>query len=88
MQFLIMEQSCGPLAVEMIPGKNCDISTNLAKRASAQSGACAELQFPDYGTELWSTGSRNGSKKALRFQHLSCQESESSIWRIRRGEVS
>jgi hypothetical protein len=50
--FLIMEQSSGPLAVEMIPGKHCNFSTYLAKRGRAQSGACAEEQFPDYGTEL------------------------------------
>jgi hypothetical protein len=50
--FLIMEQSCGPLAVENLPGNHCDICTYLAKRARAQSSACAEVQFPDYGTEL------------------------------------
>jgi hypothetical protein len=50
--FLIMDQRCGPLAVEMVPGKHCDFSNCLAKRARAQSGACAEEQFPDYGTEL------------------------------------
>jgi hypothetical protein len=48
--FLIMEECCGPLAVEVIQGKHCDCSTYLAKRARAQSGACAEVQFPDYGT--------------------------------------
>jgi hypothetical protein len=63
--FLIMEQCCGPLAVEMVPGKHCDFSTYLAKRARAQSGACAQVQFPDYGTELWSLCSRNCSRKAL-----------------------
>jgi hypothetical protein len=46
--FLIMEESSCPLAVEMVPGKHCDFSTYLAKRARAQSGACAEVQFPDY----------------------------------------
>jgi hypothetical protein len=98
------------LAVEMIPGKHCDFSTYLAKSANTQSGACAEVQFNDYGTELWSPGSRNVScaevnfndygtelwspgsrnvsKKALRFQHLSCQGSESSIWGMCRGAVS
>jgi hypothetical protein len=25
--FLIMEQCCGPLAVELFPGKHCDFST-------------------------------------------------------------
>jgi hypothetical protein len=50
--FQIMEQICGPLAVEMIPRIQCDFSTYLAKSARAQSGACAEVQFPDYGTEL------------------------------------
>jgi hypothetical protein len=70
--FLIMEQSCGPLSVEIVPGKHCDFSTYLAKRARTQSGVCAEVQFPDYRTVLWSHGSRNISRKALRFQHLSC----------------
>jgi hypothetical protein len=125
-----MEQSSGPLAVGMVPGKHCDFSTYLAKKAGVQSGACAELHFPDYGTVLWSPGSRNFfwkhcvfgtylakrardqyytcaevkfpdygtvfwapgirnySRKALRFQHLSCQESESSFWRMRRDVVS
>jgi hypothetical protein len=50
--FLIMEQSCCPLAVEIFPGKHWDFSTSLAQRARAQSGACTEVQFPDYGTEL------------------------------------
>jgi hypothetical protein len=50
--FLIMEQRCGPLAVEMVPGKPYDFSIYLAKRARAQLGACAEIQFPHYGTEL------------------------------------
>jgi hypothetical protein len=53
-----MEQSCGPLEVEIFPEEHCDFSTYLAKRAGAQSGACAEVQFPDYGTVLWSPGSR------------------------------
>jgi hypothetical protein len=47
-----MKQSCGPLAVEIVPEEHCDFSTYLAKRAKAQSGACAEVQFPDYGTVL------------------------------------
>jgi hypothetical protein len=58
-----MEQCCGPLAVEMIPGKHFDFSTYHTKRARAHSGACTELQFPDYGTLLWSPGSRNVSRK-------------------------
>jgi hypothetical protein len=128
--FLIMEQSCGPLAVGIVPGnhynfstylamragaqsgayaevqfivygrvlwypgcrnnsrKHCDFSTYLTKRVTAQSGACAYVQFPDYGTVLWSPGCRNDSRKALRFQHLSCQESESAVWHMRRGVVS
>jgi hypothetical protein len=86
--FLIMELCCGPLAVEMIPGKHCYFSTYLAKRARAQSGACAEEQFPDYGTVLWASGSRNYSRKALQFDHISCQQSESSVWRMRRGAIS
>jgi hypothetical protein len=48
--FLIMEQCYGPMAVEIFPEKHCDFSTYLAKRARAQSGACAEVKFPDYGT--------------------------------------
>jgi hypothetical protein len=54
-----MEQRCGPLAVEIVQGKHCDFGTYLAKRARAQSGTCAELQFPDYGTELWSPAVEN-----------------------------
>jgi hypothetical protein len=45
--FLIMEQCCGPLAVEIIPGKHCDFSTSLAKIANAESGVCAEVKFSD-----------------------------------------
>jgi hypothetical protein len=85
--FLIIEQCCLVLAVEMFPGKPCDFSNYLAKRARAQSGACAEVQFPDYRTVLWSIGSRDGCRKALQFQLLSCQFSESSVWRMRRGSV-
>jgi hypothetical protein len=62
-----MEQSCVPLAVEIFPGKHCDFSTYLAKRARAQCGACAEVQFTDYGTVQWSHGSRNGSRKHCDF---------------------
>jgi hypothetical protein len=47
-----MEQCFGPLAVENIPGKHSDFSTYLAKRARAQSGACAEVLCPYYGIEL------------------------------------
>jgi hypothetical protein len=86
--FLIMEQSCSPLAVEIVLGKHCIFSTYLAKRAIVQSGACAEEQIPDYGRDLWSSGSRICSRKVLRFQHLSCQENESSVWSMRRGEFS
>jgi hypothetical protein len=86
--FLIMEQRCCPVAVESVPGKHCSFSTYLAKRARAQSGASAEVQVPDYGTELWSPGSRICSRKALQFQHLSCQESKSSVWSMRTGAVS
>jgi hypothetical protein len=71
--FLIMEQCCGPLVVEMIPGEHYDFSTSLAKRARVQSGACAELKLPEYGTEFCSRGNRNDSRKALIFRHLSCQ---------------
>jgi hypothetical protein len=54
--FLIMEQISRPLTVEIVPEKHCDFSTNLAKTATAQSGACAEVHFPDYGRVLWSPG--------------------------------
>jgi hypothetical protein len=68
--------------------KHCGFSTYLAKRATAMSGACAEVEFPDYGAEMWSLGTINCSRIALRFQQLSYQESESSDWRMRRGAVS
>jgi hypothetical protein len=48
----------------MVARKHCYFSTYLAKRARAQLGTCAEVQFPDYGTLLWSLVSRNGSRKA------------------------
>jgi hypothetical protein len=64
-----MENNSGHLTVEKVPGKHCDYSTYLAKRARDQSGACAEVQFPHYGTELWSPGRRNFSRKALPFQN-------------------
>jgi hypothetical protein len=86
--FLIVEQCCEPLAVEIIPGNHCDFSTYLAKRATARSGVCAVLQFPDYGTLLWYPGSRNCFRKALRFQNLSCPESESSVRSMRICAVS
>jgi hypothetical protein len=86
--FLIMEQCFGPLAVEMVQGKHCDFSTNLVKRARAHSVVCAEVQFPDYLTVLWVLGSRNCSRKAMQFQHLSCQVSECSVWRMCRCAIS
>jgi hypothetical protein len=55
------------LAVEIIPGKHCDFSNILGKRASAQSGACAEVQFPDYGTVFWSPDSRIYTRKLCVF---------------------
>jgi hypothetical protein len=58
-----MKQCCGPLSLEIIPEKHCDFSTYLTKRARAQCGACAEVQFPDYGTVLGAHGSRNNSRK-------------------------
>jgi hypothetical protein len=69
--FLIMEQCCGPLAVEIVPGKHCYISTYLTKIARAQSGTCAEVQIRDYGTFLWSPGSRNCSIKAGKHSDFS-----------------
>jgi hypothetical protein len=85
--FLIMEQSFVPLAIKCFPRKHCDFRTYLAERARAHSGVCAEVKF-DYGTVLWSAVSRNVSRKALRFQQLSCQEREWSVWSMRRGAVS
>jgi hypothetical protein len=55
------------MAVEIVPGKHCDFSPYLAKRARAQSGACTEVHFPDYETLLWSPGSRNSSRKYCVF---------------------
>jgi hypothetical protein len=79
-----MEQRCGPLAVEIVPGKYCYFNTYLDKRARAQSGACAELQFPEFKTELWSHGSRifpemlcdfsNSLAKGARAQSGACAE--------------
>jgi hypothetical protein len=57
-----MEQSSGPFAIEIVLKKHFDFSTYLAKGARAQSGAFAEEQFPDYGTVLWSPGSRKCSR--------------------------
>jgi hypothetical protein len=74
-----MVESCCPLAVEIVQGKHCDFRNYLAKRVRAQFGAFAEVQFPEYGTVLLARGSRNVSRKALRFQHLSCQERELSL---------
>jgi hypothetical protein len=83
-----MEQSCGPRAVEIVAGKHCDFNIYLVKSATAQSGACAEVQLPANGTVLWAPGSSNDSRKSLRLQHLSYQESDSSVCRIRRAAVS
>jgi hypothetical protein len=47
-----------PLALELFPGKHCNISIYLAKRPRAQTFACTEVQFSDYGTVLWAPGSR------------------------------
>ncbi|PNF31828.1 hypothetical protein B7P43_G09258 [Cryptotermes secundus] len=33
---LVMDECCGPLAIEIVPGKHCDFSTYLAKRARAK----------------------------------------------------
>jgi hypothetical protein len=43
-----------PWQEKLLPGKHCDFSTYLATRARTQSGSCGEVQYPDYGTELWS----------------------------------
>jgi hypothetical protein len=83
-----MEQCCGTISVEIIPGKHCDFSTYLERRARAQSGTCAEVEFPNYGTDFWALVNRNFSRKALRFQHLSCQESENSLWSMPKVAVS
>jgi hypothetical protein len=39
------------LAVEMFPGNHLHFNNYLAKSARAQSGACAKVDFSDYGTE-------------------------------------
>jgi hypothetical protein len=62
-----MEECFCTVAVEIVQGKHCDFSNYLAKRAGYQSGAYAEVQFPDYGTVLWSPGSRNDSRKHFDF---------------------
>jgi hypothetical protein len=69
--FLITEQCCGPQSLEIFPQKHCYFCTSLAKGARALSGACAEGQFPDYGTVLWSPGSRNGSRKSGKHSDFS-----------------
>jgi hypothetical protein len=45
-----MEQSCGPLSVEIVPGMHCDSAPILPREREYKSVACAEVQFPDYGT--------------------------------------
>jgi hypothetical protein len=60
----------------------------LQRERELKTGALAEVNFPDYGTVLWSSGSRNILKKALRLQHLSCQKCENSGWRMRIGAIS
>jgi hypothetical protein len=82
-----MEQSCCLLSVEIVPGKHCDFSIYLAKSVGAQSGACAEVNYPDYGTVLWSPGSRNCSRKHFDFSTY-LKESEISVWRMRRDAAS
>jgi hypothetical protein len=85
-----MEQCFGHLRVEIFPEKHCDFSTYLAKSARAKSGAFGEWEFEVYGQELWSQCGRMGSRetKSLQLHHLSYQESESSVSRMRRGAVS
>jgi hypothetical protein len=85
---LNMEQFCEPLNVEIIPGKHCDFSTYLAKRARAQSGACAEVQIPDHGTVLWAHVSRKKIQEITAISaHILPSERELS-WSMRRGAVS
>jgi hypothetical protein len=74
-------------AVEIFPGKHCDFSTYVAKRARAQSFAFAEVQFPDYGTVLLSLGSRNCSRKHFDFSSYLAKR-ENSVWSMCRGAVS
>jgi hypothetical protein len=83
-----MEQISGPLAVEIVPRKHCDFSTYLAKRATAQSGAFSEVHFPDYGTELWSPGSRKKFQGSTVISAPILQKSEVSLWRMHRGAIS
>jgi hypothetical protein len=40
-----MEECCGPLAVEIFPGENCDYNINLAKSARAQSEHAQRCSF-------------------------------------------
>jgi hypothetical protein len=77
--FLIIKECFGPKAVEIILGKHCDFSTYLAKRTRGQSGACAEVQDPDYGTELWSPCSRHCSRKHFDFSTYLEREREISL---------
>jgi hypothetical protein len=48
-------------------GKHCDFSTYITKRARAQFGVRAEMNFRDYGTVLWALVSRNSSRKHRDF---------------------
>jgi hypothetical protein len=79
-----MEESCGPLAIEIFPGKHCDFSSYFAKRARAHNGACAEVQFPDYGTVLWSPVSRNCSKKHCDFSTYLAKKSRAQSGALQR----
>jgi hypothetical protein len=63
----------------MFSEEHCEFSNYHAKRAIAQSGACAEVQIPDYGTELWSTGSRNISRKTAISASILPSERELSL---------
>jgi hypothetical protein len=85
-----MEQICGPVAVETIPRKHCDFSTYLKKRARTECGACARVQFPDYGTVPWTPGRINGSRKAGNHCNIRIYLTKraSSDWPMRKGAVS
>jgi hypothetical protein len=65
-----MEQCFGPLVVGIVPGKHCDFSTHLSKRARAQSGACAEVKIPDIWNRAVVPWQQKWFQETLEFQLL------------------
>jgi hypothetical protein len=86
--FLITLKCCGPQAVELVPESTALSAPILPREREISLEHAQRCIFLIIVQRLWSPCSRNGSRKALRFQHLSCQESESSVWRIRGCAVS